>query len=188
MAGEKKAAIVACVMGLAIAAPPASWAGDGIEIPLESCTQAETDAHGEGEYRDEGDRERLRFDIHDTTPGLIGETLDVVVDGEDVGSMEVVESDDPDEPGRGEGTLEFDTDDGDELPTTLEGGETVEIEHDGEPVVSSECEGFDDSPSGGGSDGGGSDGGGQPGGGGAPPSGGVDGLLQTLLGLLGLGR
>lgn len=179
MQGQRKLSVAVVAFALA-AVPQASWAAERVEIPLESCTQAEADAHGRAQYRDDDGRERLRFDVDDTTPGLIGSTLDVFVDDEYMGSMVVRE--DEDEAGRGEGTLEFDSDDGDALPTTLEGDETVDIRRDdqgnepnGERIVSSECEGFDDSSSGGGSSGGE-----------APGAGGMDGLVQGLLGLLGL--
>lgn len=183
MAGGKNAAIVVAVLGVAGVLAPGALAQERVEVPLESCTQAEADAHGRAEYRNDSGRERLRFDIDDTTAGLIGATLDVFVDDEFMGSMEVEE--DEQEAGRGEGTLRFDSDDGDALPATLDGDETVDIRRDdasdepnGERLVSSECDGFDDSPRSGDPPGGGS--------GGGSPGGGLDGLLQTLLGVLGL--
>lgn len=174
-------ATVVCLGGTA--APALAGSGDAVEIPLGSCTTAAPDAHGRAQYQQDADgRERLRFDVDDA-PELIGHTLDVFVDDELMGSMEVVP--DQDEPGQGEGSLRFDTDDGRQPPTTLQGDERVDIREDsasdqpdGERVVSSECDGFDDSGSG---SGGGT---GTPGGGGGNPA--TD-LVQSLLAALGLG-
>ena len=182
MHGRTYAALVAAAIGVTGAIAPAAWAGgDEVRIPLESCEASEADAHGDAEYRDDGGRQELRFDIDDLTLARVGEEFSVSVDGNDVGTMEIVENED--EPGEAEGTLRFRSDDGDQPPTTLDGDETVEIEDSGGTViVSSECEGFDDSDS----DGSGGSGSGSGDGSGSGGGSGVGGLLQSLLGLLGL--
>ena len=182
MRGRTYAAIVAAAMGVAGAIAPAAWAGgDEVRIPLESCEASEADAHGDAEYGDDGERQELRFDIDDLSLARVGEEFSVTVDGTGVGTMEIVE--DEDEPDEAEGTLRFRSDEGDPPPTTLDGDETVEIEDSGGTViVSSECEGFDDSDS----DGSGGSGSGSGDGSGSGGGSGIEGLLQSLLGLLGL--
>ena len=120
--------VVAVVAALSLlGVTPAAWASDRDTIIRLDGSRAYPSANGKAKYANEGGEKEFEVEVEDAR-SLAGQTLAVIVDGRRVGSLKLNRI--------GDGELNLNSDEGDQVPTIVSGSRVRVRTSDGTLVVS----------------------------------------------------